>query len=243
VTTVLVAETMVLVVLAVLVVGLLRSHADILRRLHELDGGDAAARAATTAEPAAFAVHEAIPGPRAGDGAFPAAADIAGTGLVDDLVTISVAGSRTPVLLAFLSSSCMTCRPFWDAFATPDRLGLPPGTRAAVVARDAGEESMSRLAELARGVETVVLSGQAWQDYAVPGSPYFVWVVGGQVRGEGTGISWDQVRTLLSDASLSSARRGAHASMEARIDAELDAAGIGPGDPSLGPSVESAPRT
>lgn len=232
-TAVLVAETVVLAVLAVLVVGLLRSHAEILRRLHALDGGEQPAPAG----PAAFAVHDAVPGPRPDDGAFPRAVDIAGAGLEDDLVAVSVVDSRVPVLLAFLSSSCMTCRPFWDAFGAPDQLGLPPGTRLVVVARDPGEESLGRLTELAIDVETVVLSGQAWHDYAVPGSPYFVWVVGGAVRGEGTGISWEQVRTLLSDAS-----RSAAPSMEARIDAELDAAGIGPGDPSLHSVAESTPR-
>lgn len=230
---VLVAESLVLVLLAVLVVGLLRSHAEILRRLHDLDAGDTAARAATGPSP--FAVHEAIPGPRAGDAEFPSAADIAGAGLDDDLVTISVSGSRAPVLLAFLSSSCMTCRPFWDAFAAPAELGLPPGARAVVVARDPADESITRLRELADGVETVVLSAEAWTAYDVPGSPYFVWVVGGQVRGEGTGVSWEQVRTLLSDASHATSARRGDASMEARIDAELDAAGIRPGDPSLTP--------
>jgi hypothetical protein len=231
-TAVLVAESLVLVLLAVLVVGLLRSHAEILRRLHELDGGDAPAPAAG---PVPFAVADAIPGPRAGDAEFPAALDIVGAGLDDDLVTIGVAGRAEPVLLAFLSSSCLTCRPFWDAFGAPPELGLPPATRLVVVARDPGEESLTRLADLAAGVETIVLSGQAWRDYAVPGSPYFVWIVGGHVRGEGTGVSWSQVRTLLADSSALSGRR-AEASMEARIDAELDAAGIAPGDPSLTPT-------
>jgi hypothetical protein len=195
-TILLVAESAVLGVLAVLVVGLLRSHAEILRRLHALDGGDEPAAAG----PAPFAVHESIPGPRAADGDFPAAHDLVGTSLAgDDLVTVAVEGARTPVLLAFLSSSCMTCRPFWDAFRSPADLGLPPATRVVVVARDVAEESATRLAELAAGVETVVLSSQAWRDYAVPGSPYVVWVAGGRVQGEGTGISWEQVRTLLTD--------------------------------------------
>ena len=79
----------------------------------------------------------------------------------------------------------------------------------------------------------MVLSSQAWRDYAVPGSPYVVWVVDGRVRGEGTGLSWAQVRTLLTDAAAAGPRGTPR--MEERIDAELEAAGITPGDPSLGP--------
>ena len=237
-TAVVVALTAVVGLLAILVVGLLRSHAEILRRLHALDGGaEGGAPAAAADALAPFAVHPAVPGPRPADGDFPPAVDIVGAGLRDDIVSVNVVASRHPVLLAFLSSSCMTCRPFWDAFADPTRLGLPGRTRPVVVTHDATEESPTRLADLARGVETVVLSSEAWRDYAVPGSPYVVWVVDGQVRGEGTGISWDQVRTLLLDAAGPPDDGGRRAApMNERIDAELEAAGIRPGDPSLAPS-------
>ena len=44
---------------------------------------------------------------------------------------------------------------------------------------------------------------QTFADFDVPGSPYFVQVHGptGKVRGEGTGPDWDQVSSLLSQAT------------------------------------------
>jgi hypothetical protein len=50
------------------------------------------------------------------------------------------------------------------------------------------------------------------------------------------------VQALLTDAAQSAGRGDGERSMEARIDAELGAAGIGPGDPSLSPSLERSPH-
>ncbi len=75
------------------------------------------------------------------------------------------------------------------------------------------------------------MSSAAWTDYQVPGSPYFVLVDGteGRVRGEGTGANWDQVKNLLRQADDDAS----DSSREVRIDRELLAHGIAPGDPSL----------
>ena len=89
------------------------------------------------------------------------------------------------------------------------------------------------------------MSTEAWSDYGVPGSPYFVLVEGrsGRVRGEGTGPDWEQVSSLLDQATGDAAHRtlaanrvpkpSADQDRESRIDAELLAAGVAPGDPSL----------
>ena len=90
------------------------------------------------------------------------------------------------------------------------------------------------------------MSSAAWTDYGVPGSPYFVFVHGpsGRVRGEGTGPDWDQVSSLLEQATGEVAhadqlaanrvrKPSSDADRESRIDAELLAAGVPPGDPSL----------
>ena len=45
------------------------------------------------------------------------------------------------------------------------------------------------------------MSSQAWSDYEVPGSPYFLLVEEGRVSGEGSGSTWSQVRALLGQAS------------------------------------------
>jgi hypothetical protein len=251
------ALTAVLVVLAILVVGLLRSHAEILRRLHDLgagldpEGSTDAAAAARSNTPAPFTVHENIPAP-ADRAAFPSVADLAGEGLDDDAVIVRVTGSPQRTLLAFLSSSCLTCRAFWEAFRPRER-ELPADVRLVVVAKDAAEENLDTLRELAPPPDVpLVLSSAAWVDYEVPGSPYFVLVDGaaGRVTGEGTGASWSQVRDLLaqatSDPGLGNGTRRrrpseeSEAAREARIDQELMAAGISPGDASLFPSRRRA---
>ncbi|HEX5615925.1 MAG TPA: hypothetical protein VFZ83_12305 [Acidimicrobiia bacterium] len=256
------AETVVLVLLAILVVGLLRSHADILRRLHALDGGDADAdpNAAGLVEPPPFQVHDAVPSP-SGRAEFPAAADLTGTGLGDDAVAVRVVDTPQRTLLAFLSSSCITCHTFWDAFRRRDT-ELPGDVRLVVVTKDAAEESLPNLRELAPPADVpLVMSSAAWSAYEVPGSPYFVLVDGpaGVVTGEGTGASWSQVRNLLAQATgddefidgvrPARGRRAAPASatdavdaQERRVDRELLAAGIRPGDPSLYPPTSAPER-
>ena len=225
---ILVVETVVVVLLTLLVAGLLRSHAEILRRLHALGAGldpDAAAEG---------------PGPTmsvpvdlrsARSETFAAAADLDGAGLRDDAVHVSVVGARRRTLLAFLSSGCLTCQGFWEAFAYGRGLDLAADIRLVAVTKDGGEESISALRKLAPPHLPVVMSSAAWADYGVPGSPYFVLVDGqdGRVRGEGTGANWDQVKNLLRQALDDSHGDG----REVRIDRELLAQGLAPGDPTL----------
>jgi hypothetical protein len=240
--------TVVVVLLSLLVAGLLRSHGEILRRLHELDAGldtdlDSGLDGRTRARdvPIDLRVRGDLPRPSGGRATV---ADLAGPGLGDDAVAISVAGTAPRTLLAFLSSGCTTCAAFWEALATPDTLALPHDVRLVIVTKDPAEESRSALGALAPDGVPLVMSSAAWADYAVPGSPYFVLVDGPAraVRGEGTGVTWDQVRRLLAEATAdaligSGAARAAavadEATREARIDRELLTAGIAPGHPSL----------
>ena len=69
------------------------------------------------------------------------------------------------------------------------------------------------------------MSSPAWEDYAVPGSPYFVLIEDGMVRGEGVATTWDALASLVGDAIEE--QRG--------VDGRLAAAGIGPEHPSLYP--------
>jgi hypothetical protein len=91
----------------------------------------------------------------------------------------------------------------------------------------------------------------------VEGSPYFILVGGasGQIDGEGTAGTWDQVVSLLRDAVTdlgfeegrnrpgSSAAEWSDGSALRilRADRELAAAGIGPGHPSLWSGTDPAP--
>lgn len=253
-------ETVVLAVLVLLVVGLLRSHAEILRRLHDLGAGldpqgGTAKRARTGGVTRdQFNVFPEVPAPGARDD-LPAGLDLTGTGVDDDAVSIRVVGVEHRTLLAFLSSTCLTCQRFWDAFARPADLGLAAGVRLVIVTKGPDEESPARIADLAPDGVPLVMSSEAWVAYDVPGSPYFMLIDGpsGRARGEGTGIDWPQVRNLLAQvadddvfaAELEQRRvskPSADDARERRVDAELLAAGVPPGDPSLFEVPDLGPR-
>ena len=225
----------VVAILAFLVAGLLRSHATILRRLHELGAGVESAPGAT---PAA-----ASPPPDLGLPAPPnvtegrLAADITGVTPAGEAHAIPVLETAHDTVVAFLSSGCTTCHVFWEELRDA---AMPAGTRLVVVTKGEEAESPVAVADLAPPDVIVVMSTQAWNEYDVPGSPYVVHVDGesGRVRGEGTGPSWQQVRRmLLQGAGDLDARRtnkaAADAQREHDVDEMLLSAGIQPGDPSL----------
>ena len=230
-------------VLAILVFGLLRTHAEILRALDRAgisldDDGTASSSAAVVAgRPAAVA------------SADPAGArDLVGTVPAGGPTKVAVTGVAHLTLLAFLSPGCRTCKRFWEAFSDPD-LKLPGGdTRLVVVGQDPAHDSESAMAELVPTGTKAVLSSAAWEDYDVPGSPYFVLVdgAGGRVVGAGSALRWEQLQNLLQqaldDAGLDGPARpqaqGSPAgrsgrSRAQRADEALRSAGIGPGHPSL----------
>ena len=234
--------------LALLVAGLLRSHADILKSLHDL--GEGVDREHQHVSPnRRLQTQPGVPEPR--EDATVRAFDIVGLDPFGGAASAAVAGTQRLTLVAFLSSSCLTCRTFWDAFADP-RLDIPGGARLLIVPKGPEAESESMLRRLAPKDVTTILSSDAWLDYEIPVAPYFVLVDGASdsIVGEGAATSWDQVRNLmgqaLADAGIAAERgrlvtdgssaRAAHlngAERERRVDDELRAAGIEPGDPSL----------
>jgi hypothetical protein len=256
---VVIAEGVAVALLAVLVLGLLRSHALILRALHELGAGlelekDAAA-AGRGAPPGPVAVQiepGVVPATRSGSSG---AHDVVGDDLRGRPAQIELAGAASgagPTLLAFLTSGCSVCQTFWEELG-PDT-DTPGDARLVVVAKGSGDESPATLRRLARPGVEVVTSSAAWADYDIPGSPYFVLVEGGVVTGEGSATSWPSVRDLLQQAVDQSAHARAAAGRTgpgaqhvdatgaaaaggrddlSRIDAELAAAGIHPGHHSL----------
>lgn len=224
-----IALTVVVVVLAVLVAGLLRSHATILRRLHELGAG---------VDPDAVTLPPASPSPdgRRRPAGVPAtaptgrpASDVVGTSPTGDAVGVRVREVGHDTVLAFLSSGCSTCSGFWEAF--DEGVPLPRDARLVVVTRDLPEESPAVLADLVPDGVTVVCSSEAWRDHAVPGSPYVVHVDGatGRVRGEGTGGSWEHVARMLADATgdlayVGGPRRRRRATADLRREQDTDGA-------------------
>lgn len=200
-TALVVLESVVLVVLCVLVSGLLRSHATILRRLHELGAGIESPTGPPRPRPD-------LPGPTPGRPASMPAHDVSGLDLDEGAVALRVVDVEHDTILVFLSSGCSTCGAFWEGVGDPD-LALPAGARLAVVTQSPEREHVALVAELAPRHFPLVLSTQAWLDYAVPGSPYVVLVDGpsGRVVGEGTAPTFQQVLSMLGRAVGDAAHR------------------------------------
>jgi hypothetical protein len=237
----------VLALLGLLVAGLLRSHAEILRALHQLGVNLDPARdedGVTTAVGAPVVRSADVP-----KRPSRSAVDVVGTTPEHDGVSIAVVGAKHLTLLAFLSSGCGSCLAFWDVFRDGGPLEIPGEARLVCVSKDAAEESVASIRRLMPREIPTVMSSAAWAAYDVPVAPFFVLVDGasGEVIGEGAANEWGQVQSLLHTAlddaglldrkgRLKAGRVGkprADVEREARADRDLLAAGIRPGDASL----------
>lgn len=276
--------TVVVLLLAVLVAGLLRSHADILKALHELGvgvgdpavdhpgdqgiGGSASkghrrtgrrsTSRASVSVPAPFTMGPSLP-PERNSNSAPTIVGVTPTG---DALAIAVTGNDRLTLIAFLSSGCATCSRFWQAFQKPESLDLPVDVRLVVVTKGPEFEIAGEVQARAHSRLQVVMSTEAWGDYEVPGSPFFVLVDGkaGRRIGEGVANHFPEVVELVRRAQIDSeafgiasqasrrnlnrekgrsrliAERLDGPERESANDRELMDAGILPGDPSLYPT-------
>jgi hypothetical protein len=211
-----VIEGIVILLLVVLVAGLLRSHAEILRQLDALGGG----------EP--HEAHVAPPRRLARNGA---ATVLAGSTPTGATTTISLAGSRGHTLLAFLSSTCTACGAFWRS-EVPSLTGIRP----VVITKGAEAESPAAIAKLMNPTVSTVMSTEAWESFAVPATPYFVLVNNaGEIVGEGSAPTWAQVAEMMRRAIADDRHSLRRSTTERKedVDEELTAAGIEPGDSRL----------
>jgi hypothetical protein len=240
-----IVSTFVVVLLGILVAGLLRSHADILRSLHELGVGVGdPTDSAATPTPTPAAVTLAPPGAGPALGVAPAVAGVTPTG---DARAVAVDNSDDLTLLGFLSSGCTGCAAFWDALQEPGRLELPDRTRVVIVTKGPDREVPSEVRSRTTGRVPVVMSTDAWVDYQVPGSPFFVLVDGASGRKIGQGVAshvgglTELVRRAERDRGTVPTGRGrgegalGGPARDEAADDVLRAAGIHPGDPSLYP--------
>jgi hypothetical protein len=248
-TALVVGLTVAVALLALLVAGLLRGHAEVLRALHQMGVDLDPAAGAGGVGPVPVAAPTARPTPGRPD--VSDVIDLRGSTPAGDAISLAVSEVRHDTLIAFLTSGCATCRGFWEAFRTapPD---VPGGARLVVVTRGGDAESPGAIAGLA-GSTPVVMSTELWEHYDIPYAPYFVYVSGpaGQVVGEGVAAGWEEVKALVANAVADGtttprpARRGLHERSPAdqerddAVDQQLRAAGIAPGDPRLYPTAIS----
>jgi hypothetical protein len=235
-----IGNTVGLILLGVLLAGLLRSHADVLTRLsRERRSSDSG-----------FAMAPGV-APVAGSRSLASTPSLTGKRLDGRPISVDLGPGAASVLLAFLSSGCSSCDHFWEAFRTDEDRSVG-GAKVVIVTKDTSLESPSQLLKKAPPGFPLVMSTAAWTDFAVPTSPYFIFVDGdsGEIRGEGAASEWRQLRSLVEDA-VADARlsengkagsetldRGLFDSHPERIrqmDRALLGAGITPDHPSLWP--------
>ena len=128
------------------------------------------------------------------------AGEVVGTTPDGRSIVVDVASDRCSTLVAFLSSSCLSCETFWRAFDEHDAMRLAGREMQMVlVTHGSGREDPARVAARAPRHLLTVMSESAWSDYDVPGSPYFVLVDGpdASVIAEGTASSWPGLIELL----------------------------------------------
>jgi len=185
---------------------------------------------------------------------LPVVRDLDGVTPDGERVLLPLAGASGDTLLAFLSSSCASCRALWSELPEAVDSLLADRVRLVVVTKGPDRESTSILAELAAssGDVDVVMSSEAWVAFEVPGSPYFALVdrTSGEALGQGTARTWDQVLGLIDvaagDARVEGSTRKSRRDVrqEQDVDRLLMSAGVFPGDPSLYPSASGdASRT
>jgi hypothetical protein len=201
-------DTVLLAILCLLMVGLLRGHAELLRRTSSTGepSNDRPANASAGSNGARGSSGVPLPEPRVVE---TPAADISGATVDGGASKISMRSDRN-TLLAFLSSGCSACVPLWEGLSAAERAGVPGDARIVVVTKDPSQELKARLRDLVPAGSTVVMSSQAYADYQVELSPYFIYVDGlmGEVRSEGAATAWPQVFSLLSEAIAEYAAAG-----------------------------------
>ncbi|MGH8945744.1 MAG: hypothetical protein ACRDVL_06330 [Acidimicrobiia bacterium] len=222
-TALLILEGVVILLLLILVAGLLKSHAEILRQLHRLgvsteSGLETPSRGARTT---GFAEAPTV--------------ELTGVDLSGATRTVTLEGGRHHTLLAFLSSGCASCITFWEALDCG--LDLPGAeTRTVVVTKGPTSESPGRLSELAPAKVPVILSDEMWDLFRVPITPYFLLVDSdARIVGEGSATTPQQLVGLLRQSAADSGDP-THMDTRARqdfTDSQLSRSGIEPGDSSL----------
>ena len=241
--------SVVVLLLAVLVAGLLRSHADILKALHDLGVGVGEPSGDRRPRPRPATRHgqagvrgpagrsrSACPSPWArhcpASGTRPRPRRSPGSPRGGDALAVSVTGGDQLTLLAFLSSGCSTCAGFWKALpSTATSSAFPRDVRLVVVTKGPEMEIPGEVAAQAPPGLSVVMSTEAWGDYEVPGSPFFVLVDGrsGRRIGEGVANHFHQVAELVRRAQVDARSLHRRAAASRAYADGLDGPGTGAG--------------
>jgi hypothetical protein len=115
-------------------------------------------------------------------GSISSTAALDGTDPNGSPLAVELAAHGGYTLLAFLSSSCVTCRSLWAAFDADLARRLPRGTAAVIVTEDPADERAAVVRDVAPRRVPVVMSSATWRRFGVTEAPFFVLVEGGSGR-------------------------------------------------------------
>ncbi len=172
-------------------VALLRSHAEILRRLHAIEDGDRpqrSRRAGAGVDPR---------GARRPAGA--AAPDIVGETLAGDAVKLALGAGAPRTLLRSSAPAARSAARCGRSCARAGRRRRGSDRRRHQGIGPREPHAPDRIAP-ARG--ELVMSNAAWSDYGIPATPHFVLIDADarRILGRGSATSWSQILSLLADA-------------------------------------------
>ncbi len=222
-TAIVVIEAIVILLLLILMAGLLKSHAEILRQLDRLGVGEDALDGNVSPAWKDTGMEKAP------------ATQLSGVDPHGSARVVTLGHGRGSTLIAFLSSSCASCQIFWEKLSGEYELPTPD-TRVVIVTKGAGSESPSRISELAPEGIPLVMSDDTWDLFRVPLTPYFLLVDGdARVLGEGSAATWDHLLSLFR-RSVADAEHPTRLDTEARrhfSDTRLTESGVEPDDPAL----------
>lgn len=192
-------------VLSALVIGLLQSHAAIVRALDDL-GVDLSrdAKGASGRSHSRERIRDpALTGAAGSEALGMNARDLIGTDFEGNPMAVAVTHVPRTTLVAFLSSGCLTCHGFWEGLSDPEkRAAASNGAAVVAVTKGTDAESPAATAKLAGRDLLTIMSSEAWEDYSVPVAPYFVLVDGrtDRVIGEGSAATFEQLGDLMQRA-------------------------------------------
>lgn len=180
--------------LTMLVIGLLRSYGELVRVLHDagikVNRDDAPRQSVPVASSGL-----ASPGT--------SAPDISGDTLTGGARVVATSGAEDHLLVAFLSSGCGSCVPFWRELRANS--GRIPDLDAEVVVVTKGpeREEPGKLSELAGDSVAVIMSDESWSAFDVPLTPHFALIdrSRGMIIGEGSSAEPSALADLMRRAA------------------------------------------
>ncbi len=206
-----IALAIVVALLTILVVGLLQSHAAIIKALDEA-GIEFDRRRPNPSRTGGTGSTVSVPlgstrppfaGEQSAEPGENRARDLIGVDFEGNPMAVAVTQVPRVTLLAFLSSGCLTCHSFWEGFADPStRAAVVPGAAVVAVTKGPDGETPAGVAKLAGPTLLTIMSSEAWDDYSVPVAPYFMLVDGttNRVIGEGSATTFAQLGELMARA-------------------------------------------